>query len=251
MEMKPVPLIDSIYYKKQTFVSSAGPVEGCQIYLDTHDPANKCNFYRWDYSETWEFHLPFDVKNKVCWRTENSYGILIKNTSLLAKDKVSGYPVKTISNPVDRLSVKYSIHVNQYSLNEEEYVYWETVKTSMEQTGGLYDIIPPVIPNNIYCVDNPNEKTLGYFSVSAVSSGRIFIKDDFAGFNSQYETCITDTIYGKMIVDTLKGLNSFIWLLIDNSYKVPQERFFTRKRGCADCMARGTNIEPVFWKESK
>jgi Domain of unknown function (DUF4249) len=251
MELKPVPVIDRIYYEKKTYVKYPRPIEGCQIYLDTYDPTNSCNFYRWKYSETWEFHLPFDVKNKVCWRTENSYDIFLKNTSLLREDRVIGYPLKTITNPIDRLSVKYSIRVKQYSLNEEEYIYWETLKTSLDQAGGLYDIIPPIIPNNIYCVENPDEKTLGYFSVSAVSSRRIFIKDNFEGFDSQYEDCITDTISGKVLVDTLRGLNSFIWMIIDSSDNVPPIRFFTNKRVCADCLARGTNIEPLFWKESK
>ena len=251
MEMKSVPPIDSIYYEKKTYHNEFLPVEGCQIYLDTHDQEDKCNFYKWSYSETWEFHLPFNVANKVCWTTENSNGIFIKNTSILAEDRIVRYPIKSISDPVDRLTVKYSILVKQYSLNEDEYLYWERLKNSLDQIGDLYDLIPAFIPNNIYCVENPNEKILGYFSVSAVTSGRIFIKDNFAGFNNQYENCITDTIYGKIIVDTLRGLNSFIWLIIDNSDKVPPERFFTRKRGCADCLERGANVEPVFWKEDK
>lgn len=251
MELKPVPVIDRIYYAKKAYASYPRPIEGCQIYLDTYDPANSCNFFRWTYSETWEFHLPFDVNNKVCWRTENSYDIFLKNSSLLAENRIIGFPLKTIANPVDRLSVKYSILVKQYSLNEEEFIYWETLKTSLDQAGGLYDIIPPIIPNNIYCVENPDEKILGYFSVSAVSSRRIFIKDSFAGDDHQYEDCITDTITGKVIIDTLRGLNSFIWVLIDNSDKVPSKIFLTKKRGCADCLERGTNIEPLFWKEGK
>jgi hypothetical protein len=251
VEMKSVPPVDSIYYEKKTYQYGHKTVEGCEIYLDTHDPANKCNFYKWSYSETWEFHLPFNVANKVCWTTENSDGIFIKNTSILTEDRVLRYPINSIPDPVDKLSVKYSILVSQYSLNEDEYLYWDRLKNSLDQVGDLYDLIPAFIPNNIYCVEDPDEKILGYFSVSAVTSKRIFIKDNFAGFDDQYEDCITDTIYGNIIVDTLRGLNSFIWLIIDNSYKVPPERIFTRKRGCADCLVRGTNIEPVFWKEGK
>ena len=62
VEMKPVPPIDSIYYEKTTIVPSDGfykGVDGCQIYLDTHDPANSCRYYRWDYTETWVFRLLF------------------------------------------------------------------------------------------------------------------------------------------------------------------------------------------------
>ena len=58
MELKKVPGIDSIYYEKKTIREKTEDfqlVEGCQIYLNTHDPENKCKFYRWEYSETWEF----------------------------------------------------------------------------------------------------------------------------------------------------------------------------------------------------
>ncbi len=60
MEMKPVPPIDSVYYEKETIKEIGGipSEEGCQVYLNTHDPANQCKFYRWEYTETWEFRLP-------------------------------------------------------------------------------------------------------------------------------------------------------------------------------------------------
>ena len=62
VELKPVPPIDSIYYEKQTLAMGEGndpSAEGCKIFLNTHDPDNKCKFYRWEYTETWEFRLPY------------------------------------------------------------------------------------------------------------------------------------------------------------------------------------------------
>jgi hypothetical protein len=81
--------------------------------------------------------------------------------------------LKFISNLTDRLRVGYSILVDQYSLNEDEYLYWEKLQSITEQVGGLYDIIPSPVPSNVYCVDDPNEKVLGYFSVSANTSKRL------------------------------------------------------------------------------
>ena len=248
MEMKHVPRIDSIYYEKKVYVTWPQPVEGCQIYLDTHNPANNCKFFRWEYSETWEFHLPYNVPNRVCWISDNSNGIFIKNASFLEENSVIKYPISTISNPIDRLSVKYSILVNQYSLNEDEYLYWERLKNTIDQVGGLYDMIPAAIPNNIYCLEDPNKKVLGYFSVSAVSPKRIFIKDYFQSVNDLYYKCITDTIFG---IAPIPGLNSSVWLIVDQSNLVPPKRFITDKIGCADCRVRGTNIKPVFWDDDK
>ena len=58
----------------------------------------------------------YAVKNKVCWVTERSDEILIKNTSLYSQARVSKFPVLFISNSGDRLKETYSILVNQYSL---------------------------------------------------------------------------------------------------------------------------------------
>ena len=75
VEMKPVPPIDSLYYEKviiePTTNISAGK-SGAQIYLNTHDPENTCKYYRWEYTETWEFILPYMVPNNICWVSENS-----------------------------------------------------------------------------------------------------------------------------------------------------------------------------------
>ena len=248
VEMKPVPLIDSIYYEKMTFKQWPQPVEGCQIYLDTHDPANNCKFFRWEYSETWEFHLPFNVTNRVCWISNNSDGIIIKNTSVLGEDRIAKFPLYAITNPTDRLCVNYSVQVKQMSLNEDEYNYWESLHNMTQQVGGLYDIIPATIPSNIYSIENPEEKVLGYFSVSAESLKRIFIKDSFQGVNGQYYNCITDTIEGTA---PIPDLNSSVWLIIDHSNLDPPKRYITRNIGCADCRARGTTIKPSFWKDGK
>jgi hypothetical protein len=246
--MIPVPPIDSIYYEKRIVEQSTPPLESCNIYLNTHDPSNNCRFYRWEYSETWEFHLPFNFPNKVCWISSNPEEIIIKNASLHAETNIIRHPVTSITDPVDRLSVKYSILVKQFSLNEDEYLYWEQLKNTTDQTGGLYDLIPASIPNNIYCIEEPNKKVLGYFSVEAMASKRLFIKDNFTGVNTMYmyARCLSNTIFTTR-PDTLKD----VWIIEDHSDKVPPAVTYTRDKGCVDCTTRGTNIKPDFWDDDK
>jgi hypothetical protein len=140
--------------------------------------------------------------------------------------------------------------VNQYSLNEDEYLYWEKLQNISEQVGGLYDIVPSAIPSNIYCLEDPTQKVLGYFSVSACSSKRIFIKDHFAGVFTPYsdKTCISDTIFGN---GPIAYLNTFVWVIIDHPLPPPTYRVLTRTKGCYDCTVRGTNIQPDFWINDK
>ncbi|MGD0755964.1 MAG: DUF4249 domain-containing protein [Bacteroidales bacterium] len=269
VEMKPVPPIDSVYYEKVTLKEDTSGIpsqEGCQIYLNTHDPINQTKFYRWEYIETWEFQLPYNMaSNKQCWISSNSDVINIKNTSILEEDRIERYPLIFISNQTDRLKVKYSILVKQYSLNEDEYQYWEKLQNISEKVGGLYDLIPSSIPSNISCIDDLNEKVLGYFSVSARSSKRIFIKDRFSGLIDLYTHCIGDTIFNG---DPIPSLNTFAWIieaglihpftwstgpgLIHQIFLPPIPYvIITNIQGCADCTVRGTKIEPEFWNEDK
>lgn len=254
MEMRSVPLIDSIYYEKKIIRPKDGlgsDAEGCQVYLNTHDPEAACKFFRWDYTETWEFRLPFSKAiNDVCWISNNSGVINIKNTSSLAETVIDRYPLKFITNETDRLKVKFSMLVNQYSLNEDEFVYWEKLQKITQDVGSLYDITPAAIPGNIYCIENPAEKVLGYFSVSAKSSKRIFIKDNFKRIVNLYSDCISATILGNNPV--IPNLNLTVWILEQSIGPGVVAPFtaITYSKGCADCTVRGTKIEPVFWKDN-
>lgn len=253
--LKPVPPIDTVYYERQVLALTAEgspSQEGCQIYLATHDPENKCKFYRWEFEETWEFSLPYIVPNFHCWRTEYSTDINIKNTTSFSEDRVSKYPLNFVTNKTDRLKEKYSILVKQYSLNEEEYLYWEKLQNIVEQVGSLYDITPESIPSNILCIDKPDEKVLGYFSVSSVKSKRIFIKDQFRGMVDLYKDC-ENAVIGPVEVpvpgNLTLGVNA--WVIIDHREPPPPYRIITFIKGCADCTARGTTVEPDFWKDSR
>jgi hypothetical protein len=257
MEMKPVPPIDSIYYEKEVVTEAHEGwfgIDACQIYLDTHDPQNKTNYYRWTFSETWMLRLLFPVPNMTCYVSEVTKKVNVKSTASMQEPRIVKHPINFISNLTDRLKVRYSILVNQYSLNEQEFTYWDKANDFINLVGGLYDIIPSSIPNNLSRVGFPGEKVLGYFSVSAVSSRRIFIPGDlqggdFKGIVDQYPNCIDDTIYGEY---DPPALNVSEWVLIDHpAEEGPRMRVLSYRKECADCTTRGTNVKPDFWIDAK
>ena len=147
------------------------------------------------------------------------------------------------------MKIKYSILVNQYSLNEEDYAYWEKIQNIAVQVGGLYDIIPASVPSNIRCIEDPNEKVLGYFSVSAMTSKRIFIKDNFEGIVNKYANCITDTVG----TSNFPGVNITAWILFAHLCSIPCVPFYeiTTHKECTDCTLRGSLIKPDYWDENK
>ena len=258
VEMKAVPPIDSLYYEKviiKESTLSSNVEEGCQIYLNTFDPGGTCRFYRWDYSETWKFYTPYNPNNiypnQICWISNNSKNIEVKSTSSLSEDRLNRYPILFISNLTDRLSTRYSIIVNQYSISENEFAYWEMLEDISEDTGGLYDKIPFSIPGNMLCVEDPREQVLGFFSVSSRTSKRIYIDENFRGLVNLYRYCPDDTFRrDPNIPGRISGLNEYRWLIIDD-YREKGYVWTTNDRGCVDCTVRGTTTRPDFWEDHK
>jgi hypothetical protein len=249
VKMIPVPSVDTIYYEKQLYDTGPGAFrEGCQIWFDSHDPADKCHFYRWDYSETWMFQLPYVVPNRICWMSANSNIINIKNTSRLSENRITGYPLTFISPENDKLSVKYSLLLNQYSISEDEFEYWEKLKKVNDEVGSLYDITPSFIPGNVTCIEDPTQDVLGYFSVSAVSSKRMYISSYFRGLADLYSKCPADTVNNLNVVT---DLNRTRWVIEANDDAVPPFYVLTKIKGCADCTVRGTKDKPSWWDNSK
>jgi len=248
-ELKAVPPIDSLYYEKIAVREEddlSGGIDNCQIYLNTHDDSGNCKYYRWDFAETWKFHLRWDLPNYTCWLTENSKKILIKNTTGLSRDYIIRHPLNYIPETTVRLEVKYSLLANQYSVSQDEYAYWEKLKHITEEVGGLYDMIPANVPGNIICITHPEEQVLGYFSVSAKTSKRIFIKDYFAGQINIWKDCAMETIYDPGYIP---GIGAWLWVLEKNDFARPPYIILTSIQGCADCTIRGSNIRPDFWDD--
>jgi hypothetical protein len=249
IEMLPVPPINSLYYEKVVITAARDSNdidEGARIYIDSYDPSGKCLYFRWDYVETWEYQIPYNVVNKICWVTERSDEILIKNTSNYSQAKVSKFPVLFISNKSDRLKETYSILVNQYSVNEQEFSFWEKVKNISQNVGNLYDVTPMSVQGNILNCDDEDETVLGYFSVSAVAEKRLFIHDTFLGLPVFVTYCATDTARGSL---PGTGLNTDFWVIEDYSDEIPPFWVISTFRECADCSTRGTRIRPEFWEE--
>ena len=256
MKMQPVPPIDSVYAEvvNSDTYALGQIVPGYQIYVDTHDPEKKCNYYRWDFNETWEFRIPYfyeTIVNRICWKTANSDKIFVKNTSVLTEDRVSKFALNFVTTETDRLKVKYSFLVRQFSLNQEEYNYWDALQRITENVGGLYDIVPMSVESNINCTDSPAEKVLGFFSVSSMASKRIFIKNTLTGFSDFYSNCPSDTISS---LQSDGFLNIFNWVIAEFNVGPPpggNRYVLTNRKECADCTLSGSNVMPLYWNETK
>jgi hypothetical protein len=259
MEMKSVPTVDSLYavLEYNNTYSLGKTVPGYQVYLNTSDPSDECKFYRWSFEETWEFRIPYvypTIINRICWKYGFSDKLYLKNVSALKENRITAYPLNFITTETDRLKARYSILVNQYSLNEDEYIYWEKLQKTTQNVGGLYDVVPMSIKGNMHCIDSPDEMVLGYFSVSSVASERIFIKNTLIDFPNFYGKCPVDTVHTD---EPISGLNSQVWIIAflndvpNDDPPPPLANYYvlTNRKECIDCTLNGSKIMPPYWDQ--
>jgi len=254
VEAKTTPPIDSVTWRKDNDVN---------IYVFTHDPANNTRYYRWDYTETWEYDAFYDSNigwdnNTVslyyldssqltfqCFRQARSSDIAIATTANLTQDIVDSQRVATVAAGTEKIAFRYSIEVSQFGLTKEAFEYWQLLKKNSNQLGTLFDPQPSQITGNLKCLTNPEEPVIGFISFSSVSKKRIFIRGAEVapwGYPSEERTCATRVI----------PPDSAIYYLQDGKYSpayyVSGGGLAVAPQHCVDCRTKGgTTTKPSFW----
>lgn len=100
----------------------------------------------------------------------------------------------------------------------------------------------------LYCVENSDEQVLGYFSVSAKTSKRIYIDGIFSGLVNPYKDCIDDTVWTDN-PENIKGINVYTWIIQESHDWSGNFYLLTEDHKCADCTVRGTTTRPEFWED--
>jgi len=190
--MLPVPEIDSIYFgKDQELVNNNTQTEeGLRIFLDSRPGENNIS-YRWGFEETWEFKIPnpkrydfiddktivpvTDIK-QTCWKSSISGEIIVHGSGSGQNSQIKKQPIWFIaSSKSDRLMSEYSILVKQYSISQAEYEFWNNINKINESGDDIFASQPFPVVSNISNINDPSERVLGFFQVSAVTERRIFI----------------------------------------------------------------------------
>jgi hypothetical protein len=269
--VKNSPPIDSI-----GFVAQAA---GVQIYVNTHDAANSTRYYRWDYTEAWQFHSKYvstykfpavarQVSEQVydCFGSDISSNVTVASTSKLSQDIISEAPITLIPSTSEKIETKYSILVKQYALTSDAYTFWENLQNNTEKLGSIFDVLPSENQSNFHCITNPNELVVGYLSVGSPATKRIFIAANQlpGNYSPVYPCeCQFDTTYASyalqqqnphaLNIDIFSSANS-PYMIMSGLYLPPADPFgkptaYTYSTIlCVDCTVRGTKTQPAFWK---
>ena len=289
-----------VYTSTQETLSKVNPIEnvevrdltisgvrGAEIKVKSFDPTNSSKFYRYEFEETYKviapkwvpytvtvdpitkdlIYTPRTYEARTCYSTVKSNELLLHSTTNLSEDRVD-FMVRFIPvvNPI--IMHRYSILVKQYIQNLESYTYYNTLKTISGSDGILSQNQPGFFSGNITCTSNPNEKVVGFFDVSSVSSQRIF-------FN--FEDVFPDTLQPDYFVDCWDNCLEPIEFWCPGTYNycfglnpinmcsgnvvetflnmTPQRELYYSgvntvrlvPQQCGDCTFISSNVVPPFW----
>jgi hypothetical protein len=236
-----------------------------QIYANAQDPNNNTHFYRWSYTETWEFHseyysyvmfnpadstvIPRSLPVYVCYRTRNSSNIILGSSAKLTEDMIHEAPINLIPNHDGRISVLYSILVTQYALDSAAYNYWTAMKRNTENVGSIFDAQPNQTRGNIHSTTDPSEIVIGYIGAGTTQQRRIFINhssmpaswDLPRNCTEHYVTNTRDSFVFYFIKQSLSPY------LQDPPDGIPIRGYFSASASCVDCTITGSAVKPSFW----
>lgn len=261
IELVETPAVDSITWSVAN--------DGVEFAVTTHDPSGKSRHFRWEFIETYEYHStyhsnyilgdngtvisrPTDQMAKVCWKSNPSTGIMVATTKQLNSAIVSKFPLTLIPFGSIKLTVEYSVLVQQQTLTDEAYDYWLNLEKTTEHLGGLFDPLPSEVPGNIRSITHPGEAVIGFFSGSEVREARRFVKRSELPVNIQslYRNpyCALDTILNAEL--EFAGPST---MLVDAIYPSGAPGgpigYTTAEISCVDCTVRGgSKDKPSFWE---
>jgi hypothetical protein len=284
-KMLPVPGIDTLYYGKDSRLTQNQTVTrlGLAVYLDSKPGASDKYFLRWDFKEIWKFKVPLPTKfaflndstinplpasevREFCWKNSGSSEILTGTVHSGGNARIEKKTVNFIAPELsDRISLRYSILVNQYSVSQKEYDYWNNLKEVSETEGDIFGSQPFAVMGNIRNADDPTEQVLGYFSVSSVDSKRLYInyldivplglpnfhypcKRTVVGPSDYHSNPWSDPMTFSDIYYMYMGTPgwAFVEPVYDEKTNLLTKLVFSATE-CASCTVTGTDSKPDFW----
>ncbi|HSN08753.1 MAG TPA: DUF4249 domain-containing protein [Hanamia sp.] len=252
---KESPPIDDVGWK---FNSS-----DVQVFVNTHDPSNQTKFYRWDYTETWEFHSeyyselqynpdstvsPRTIPVYVCYQTHKANNISVGSSEKLKEDVIHEAPVNLIPDHDKRLSVLYSTLVTQYALDSSAYNYWNAMKGNTENVGSIFGTQPNQVKGNIHCVSDNTETVIGYIGAGSTQQARIFISNSSmpADWNQKGNCDYIEVPPNKDSLGLYFGEQGFV-PIIPHLDGIIVLGYYGSEGPCVDCTLNGSPVKPSFW----
>lgn len=154
------------------------------IFADTEiqDPRADL-FIKWNIEEVYSFqqaflpvhNFPF-YERKTCYIREEleQQRVLLYDGSQLRATSINDQRVVDRTIDDDFRGVHYFNYIQQ-SLTAGAYNFWEGLDRNVNRVGSIFDQPPGALSTNLFNVNDPEEKVLGYFEVMAADTARLRI----------------------------------------------------------------------------
>lgn len=244
-------------------------IRGVSIRVISSDPTHQSNYYRYEYEETYKIVTPkwattkaiLDEKGrivfvenspstKVCYGSKKSADLFLVSTNNLSEDNVN-FLLRFLSQQDYIITTRYSILVKQYIESLNAFTYYKTLKQITDSGSVLSPTQPGILLGNIRSVNNPNNKIVGYFDVTSVSTKRIYFNytDFFLGeAPPPYVTDCNEYCYGLFPCTHMGSISEDLQFGFINFF-LPGEPSYWVNAPCGDCTTFASNLKPPFWTD--
>jgi len=256
--------------------------KGAQVYVDSKDPTGKAKYFRYEYEETYEIVTPYsssldaEVVNyneeteeydiilterepeDMCYSSQYSTGIIQTATTDLTENEVFHFPIRFLDEDNSLIRDQYSILVKQYVQSIEAYTFYETISELGSVESLLSQGQPGYVTGNMTSVENPEEKVLGFFEASPVTTKRTFFNYEDIGLEKPpyfYSLC---QIYrfdyrDNTVLDGDYDQRRQLYLKLNfNNYEVIEGAFpvyYIVQGECSYCTLFSSNVKPDYWED--
>jgi Domain of unknown function (DUF4249) len=167
--------------------------DGYEIYIDTQDPADAQNYYRW---------TAYGFSNRPCGQPYLWVPFFNRGINIFSDDNINGKQIarrNVLFSPMYGSGFHF-IEVAQYAMSREAYQFWQLYNEQLSRTGSILDPLPAPIKGNISNAANPDDIALGYFQASGIARRKLKITPD-SKFSQAY---VTDR--AQLFVKDVRGL---------------------------------------------
>ncbi len=234
-------------------------LNGCQFYINTRSNSDKTVHYLWKLEHTYQYTAdyfihyifagsvePFYPVDSLytCWITEKVNKIYVFGTAGLTSPDLERFPLNYVSTESRRLSVRYSLLVDQLTIGESAHRFWSDVREQNSGESSLYTQQLYQIRGNVRNISDDLEPVLGYFTVAGKDSERIFV-DRPEDIEFYYPVCVVNDgaydAYGY-----IRWTDKRTWPLY--VYRDPEGGRALMPQACVDCRESGGTVnKPEFW----
>ena len=253
--------------------------EGVQVFVDADNQMGDARYFRYEYEETYEILLPntsgvnwriinvndfrrtFEIAlgsrriDEKCYSTIESEGIVQTSASNLGENGIFRFPIRFITKDNPIIKERYSILVKQYVQSQEAYTFYQI----LEDLGNVESLLsqgqPGFVRGNINSETDSEEKVLGFFEASSVSSRRVYFNYEDFGFElpPYFVECDELVIVGNTVLLKRKlefeNYQIFFFELRRVDGPIPQPIYHLAQAECTECTSFSTHIKPDYWED--